>query len=619
MNTKSTQAPGVPPGVEVVSLGTPFGGWVQDITGKSGSHYNASVEGVQPTLIKPTTGQYAESDGMTLFSSEKFGHMAPAGLFGAISDGSTHINDLALNGSSTNFSPGTSIVVLKNGRLVWFTTSATSGHYDPFGGTLGQTTLSGGVAGTNHTSGSGGHNGSITSTGNNDMLVMYDLANPSIEYSLSSWEDNVDADVMMAITALGSLNETTTVLSGWLSSVSASSVAGVNSSPGPFTYPLRKGVPHKMCKGPDGNIYVLNGSYVEQVICNGALTNYLKTSAGFELPLGSGWTAQGIVPYKNYVAIIASSGGTGITRAETAVFLWNGQSSTVNGVTSVAAQFIYPIPDNVGQGIFFDGEILFSFTSGRNNTSKIFELTSKGFVQVFESGFISPTSSSLQGSVESYQKGIVIGGIKNSQGRMFRFYGGGFHDEGPITDGTNTASQVGMLKNLFIGTLFAGIKYGSTYAIFNNNVSGYQLNSAIRSVLFTQGLLGRREYPLGFKGSANRFMLYLSQWGTGAALYLSLFKDFTVANPGIVGTDLLNVLIDTNTAVANGLITGTNFFGGANYIHYAYPVGTTEIDISDISIQDLSSFYVIVTWAHLTTGSTAAIIRRFIAFVSPSQ
>ena len=323
--------------------------------------------------------------------------------------------------------------------------------------------------------------------------------------------------------------------------------------------------------------------------------------------------ATGIASYKNYVAIICSrsSGNFAtVTRGDVAVYLWNGQSTTINGVTSTAPQFIYPIPDNYANGIFYDGNTLYAFTNGRNYSSKIFYLKSSGFVKVFETPLLLPSATPIQGSVENFEDALMITATKSNDtsSHLMRYYSGGFHDEATITDGTHTATAVGMVKNLYTNYLYLGVKYSSTYAIFIGNNTNYQLGSVLRSVIFTHGLLGRREYPLGFKGSVNRFIIYLSQFGTGASFTLSLFNGMAAVGTGAGSTnDLLNLLIDTDTGTANGSH------------HKAYPVGTTEIDISDISIQDLSSFYMLITWTHASTTNTAAIIRSLVAFWSPSQ
>lgn len=560
--------PGVEQNSQLISIATPWGGWVSAPTGTvSTPHYVGSVEGIEAPLTKQSANQYAESDGISMFKVERFGHIGPGKGFDALTDtagggGSALITDLPLNGdtSSTGFN---AVTVLKNGRLVQIDLSgqATILKYDP----------------SVHTP---------TSSTNNDMIIFRDYAGTSVEWVVWSWEYSGGAEV--AIVKASDL--ATNVDDDWYS-VEVAATA------------LTNGVPHKLCKGPDGNIYVLDGGYVQQVNVTGALT---VATAGNRLPIGAGWIATGICSFKNYVAIIASSKIANASRSQTRVFFWDGLTTTINGVTSTAPQYIFDIPDNFGNGIFFDGKTLSAFTNGRNNSSKIFEYAGGGFVKVFESAFVSPSTNSIQGSVEAFQDGLMVGITKASaNGHLARWYQHGFHDEGYLT-ATDTAgsiaTSVGMVKNLFTNILYLGVNYSSTYKIFITNPNTYQTSSGggptidFRTILYTSGILGRRMYPLGFKMTVTRIKLFLSQWGTGAGLTLSLFEGYnTMLVAG--ANDRLNKTLDTTT----------------------YPSGTYEIDLSDLAITDLSSFYMNIRWTHPLTSSGAAIIRRMEIHISPSQ
>jgi len=544
---------------EIVGLSDPFGGWVSTPSGINATpHLTASVEGVEAPLYgKVSTNQYAESDGMNLFRLERFGHMAPAHVYSAVTDtagagGSALITDLPLNGATD--SDGDTYVVLKNGRIVELNSGiTTAAKYDP------------NVA-------SGTHNGEVLqSTLNPDMLVMKDLAATPVEYVVWSFETNVSSDV-----AIYSAHDDggTNVVDPWFSAISGFGV-------------IKKGVPVKLCRGPDGNLYVTGGSNVYQVVINGAMAS---ATAGLTLPLGAGWTAIGICAYQTYVAIIASSTPAILGRGSVRVFLWNGQSTTIAGVTSTAAQSIYDIADNYGSGIYFDGSVMYALTNGRNNTSKIWEFTGKIFKKVFENGLLGTSTTPLQGSLEGYQDSLMIGSTKGSQAHLFRLYSGGFHDEGLVTDGTNIATSIGMVKNLLQGQLFMGVNYSTTYTVYYQaSFSKYQTNSALRTILYTVGVLGRRLYPLGFKGTITRIKIFLSQWGTGASLQIQLYKNYTTAGAGSEGKTLKTITVDTTT----------------------YPANTTnEIDINNIAFTDVSAFYAVITWNHASVTNTAAIIRR---------
>lgn len=565
------QNPGANEGAQIIFIGRPFGGWSQTLSGIFATpHFSASVEGRQGGLGKENLNDYAESDGITLFRAEKLGHIAPGQVFSGLTD--TNINELPLNGGMTSTTTN-GICVLNNGRIIEVEVSAPAfvDKYTP----------------TSHTP--------VASSGKyNDILIFTDLASTPIEYAIWSWEYGGPPATSTEISIIKTSDFPATHTDGWFSGLSGAPT-------------LKANVPHKLCKGPDGNIYVTDGTNVRQIVVNGAIAS---ATLGNVLAIGAGWTATGIYSYKNYVAIVASSKTANFSRGETRVFLWNGLTTTVNGVTSTSPQFIFDIQDNFGNGIFFDGSVLYAFTNGRNNSSKIWEFTGKDFGKepIFESALLGNSTSAIQGNLEGYQNSLMIGGVKNSLAHLFRLYGGGFHDEGILTDGTNQATDVGMVKNLYFGQLLIGVKYGSTYALFNGTNTNYQTGAALRTILYTSGILGRKQYPLGFKGSVNRFKIFLSQWGTGASLSLGLFKDYNVASTGIgSANDLLNLVLDTDTGTANGPH------------HKAYPVGTTEIDITDIAITDISSFYMIIAFTHASTSNTAAIIRDMIVQWSPSQ
>ena len=572
MPAKPQPNPGATPGTQIVSIQTPFDGWVSSVIEANnlsgGNHYGAAVEGNEEGLTGQTKNQYSESDGVTLFRNERLGHLSAAQCWTPVSDTNGYVTSLPLNGATAS-SDASAIVVLRNGRIVKMPAfqGNISAKYDPNGGTTLDTNL------------------------DNDLLVLKDV-NPSgvQEWVVWSWESSLKGDIAIAKAA-----DFSSPTDSWFSGLATS-------------YSLVPGVPHKLCLGPDGNIYVTNGNNVEQIVVGtGGALNAGGATKGLELTLGSGWTAVGIASYKNYVAIIATSNvNSNVSRGQVRVFLWNGESTTVGSVTLIIPQYVYDIPDSSANGLFFDGNILWAITSGRNLSTKIWEFSSKGFVKAFETALYPPLNSPLQGSMESYQDAMMMGMQRFALpggARLTRFYRGGFHDEGPITDGTYGPTLIGMVKNLQGGVLFVGTRTGATnaYCIVYNNPVTYQPGAVFRSVLYSLGLLGRRMYPLGFKGTVNRIKIYLSQWGTGASLTLSLFKDYAAAGVG-GSNDLLNLVIDTTK----------------------YPAGTAEIDLTGIdqgmpAITDISDFYMIITWSHSSPTATAAIIRRIEVHVDQSQ
>ena len=188
-----------------------------------------------------------------------------------------------------------------------------------------------------------------------------------------------------------------------------------------------------------------------------------------------------------------------------------------------------------------------------------------------------------------------------------------------------------MCRTLNVNGYQIGVKYGTSYGVFYRNPNKYQTSTAasptidLRSILYTSGILGRRQYPMGFKMTVSRIKLFFSQWGTGASLYLSAFKGYDTCLPGNEvaangGVDLLNILIDTNSSLPNGPVSGLNP-GNYNvgYYHYCLPVGSYEIDLSNIGIVNVSSFYFNIRWTHTSPTAKAAVIRRMELHVAQSQ
>ena len=583
---------------QFVGIQSPFAGWVSDPAGvlnvSNGTH-QAAIEGEQAPLGEPQKNQITENLGTTLFRPERFGHIAPGQVWTAITDAGGLLTDLPLNGavsvaSSAGF--GYLFVVLKNGRLVRIANAGTStaNSFDP-----------------DYTSGS--HTGHTqVSSLNTDMLLFKDNASGGAqEWVIWSWEDSADADC--DIIKSGGTGQ----VKSWFSTLNGGTA-------------LLKSVPHKVIKSSDGNILISNGNFVEQVlIANGALLS--AATKGLQLNLGSDYIVTDLVPYNNYTkitAVKAAANSANVSRGEVWTYLWDGTSSTVNGVTTVSPQLKFPLADSFCNSVFnADGRLL-AFSNGIDETSKIFEFTGKNWKQVFETGLLPISSTPNHGSLEWFQSSVMIGAIRNEGGNpyahLFRFYGGGFNDEGRITDGTNPATQVGLIKNFYTNQLFAGVKFGSTYSIYyyTNSDAKYQTGVSLRTVLFNQGILGRRVYPLGFKGTVNRLHFWFSQWGIGASIYLSLFKDYTACDPGNTN-DLLNLLIDTDTTTADGFINTTNYFGHTGYHHKVLDAGSNEIDLTEYAVQDLSSFYMVITFTHASTSNVAAIIRKGSIEWSPSQ
>ena len=511
-----------------ITIEKPFGGWSPTISGAASSTPSASVEG--------KTNQYAYSKAISLFRLEKLGHIAPGEVMSQITDSSTRINQLPLNGAVASAN-GFSYFVLKNGRLVQTNNSgiSTTNHDD----------IS--PAAPNH----GGH--SVSTTHNGDMLILKDAQATPVEYVIWSWEDGTDADVALMNTDRTGLDH------DWFSTLSGGAV-------------LRRNVPLKMCQGPTGDVYGTNGQYLFSVVMSAGTALTAATASTQALNLGAGWVGSGITVYKDFVATCGHKEVTStssITRSSVRVWLWR----TVAG----EFPFVYDIPDNFANGIFFDGVDLKVITQGRNNTMKIWKFTGSGFVLDFESPFIAMNGLTIQGGLELYQDSMHFVGDTN---RVYQWYGG-LHNRMVLSDGTNEAVAVGMLKNLYQGQLFAGVEIsGSAYRVFyQDQFTEYYANTSD---------FRTRLYSLPYRSTITEVRLYFSQFGAGASFQASLFKNYTEISVGTTGTDMLA-----------GRGTFTNAANGA--------INEAKIKVS---IPDVSSFYMNFRFGHASVTNTAAILRK---------
>ena len=495
-----------------------FGGWVSTPNGTATTSLAASVEGRE--------GQYGSSTAISLFRLERLGHIAPGEVFSPMTDASTRINQLPLNGGVV--STGAGLMVLANSRVVRTTTldNPSTDANDDVG----------------LVSGHSGHS-AVETTNNPDIVVFKDRA--GTEYAIITYSDNTDADGAL-VNASGTITD-----DDFFSTLSGSGA-------------LTRGVPLKIAQGPDGNIYITNGKYIASIVTSG---NTVITSAVGDvdaLALGSGWVASGICAYKDKLAIVgykAVTYITGVTRSECRVWMWDMTSTT-------GYNFAFDIPDNYASGIYFDGKDLLAFTNGRNNSSKIFRFNGLAFELAFESTLLSPSGTPRQGGLESYQNSVHIA----SGTGVYQYFAGGLHHRMVLTDGTNVATSVGMLKNLEQNKLFAGVTItGPAYRVYyQDQFTEYYPNATLRTRLYT----------LPYRSNLRKIIVYFSQFGAGASFTLTVFNDYATSS----------IFTQTITNATEGAITSKEFI----------ITGSSRIN----------SFYLDLTFDHSAQTNTAAIVRE---------
>ena len=380
---------------------------------------------------------------------------------------------------------------------------------------------------------------SAATSDNHDVIV---LKVSGTERVFESWEDGSNADVMR-INPDGTSQD-----DDWFSTLSGSGV-------------LTKGVLHMMTQGTiDNDLFGLNGQYVFKADLSAGTGNPQA------LNLGEGWIGTSIERAGSYIAITgyrATTYTTSFALSKCRTWLWDGHIENPN--------FVYDIEDNYVSRILPDLSVI---TQGQNNTTKFQRFTGdirQPYEVKFESAQIG--SAPRHGSVGMFQ-GMPHWGRQNADS-LFCMDGNAFHHRSVLTDGNGNATDVGMVKNLTSNSLYVGVNISGAYKIFRINYSGYN-----QIVDFLTGL-----YETPYKSNITGFTFFFSQFGTGASLTASVFKDYN--NISIGGAaDLLNRQL---TAAALGNVSSFYF------PHFIY---------------DVNSFFMNIRFDHASLTSTAAIIRE---------
>lgn len=487
--------------------------------------------------IEANEGQYSKSTAISLFRLGRIGHIAPGETFTACADASTKVNGLPLNGVVA--SNGEAFVYIDTARVVQF------GVGDDVIDAHRQVALA------------VGHSGHTTLSGTDCDVLAY--KNATDEYILYSWNDNTDGDVGRMLKDGSSPDD------DWLSTL-ATQTNGTA---------LTKGVPHKMIIGPDGVIYMLNGQYVASHAPNTTTVDYQK------LPLGFGWIGTDLDIDGNYLVISAYKANTFITSfsySESRAFYWDTVKTSYN--------FVLDLEDNYVSALQMSRGNLYAFTQGRNNTTKVKVRRGNVFETLFQSFQIGEAPRA--GATDVFQDMIHYGSANGA--RLLAIDGSAFHYRTtPTTDGSTTVSDIGMVKNLSQNVLYVGRKVGSDYSIVRLRYDGYHINADFRT----------RLYPLPYKSNINKIIVYFSQFGTGASVTFSLFKDY---NNFVLGgaDDLLNLTLTNST---HGNISSYNLTGLSGWKN----------------ITDVNSFYMNIRFNHASHTNTAAIISKIVVYYSPTE
>ena len=476
--------------------------------------------------IEAGQGKYSKSTAINPFTYRRIGQIAPGEAYSAIADSSSRVNALPLNGAVTSL--GDALIILDNARVVMVTSDAVQSTH-------------------NATALSGGHSAHTTLTGE-DALIYRTGPLVTDEYVLYSWNDNTDGDIGRATLQLGSPDD------DYMSTVPTG--AGV----------LTKGVPHKMCIGPDGNIYITNGQYISKFAIS---TTTLTLQS---LNLGTGFITTDVKTFRNQLVITgykATTYITGFAYSESRVWFWD--------TTSPFHNQMFNLQDNYASAILAHDN-LYVFTNGRNQTTKVKFFNGNGFETVFESAQIG--SYPKPGSVDIFQNMIHF--APNGGTQIFCLDGKSFHYRSTLS----SATDIGMVKNLYTNALYVGKRVSSTYTIEKLTYDTYVVDAKFLDSI--------RSLP--YKSTVKKIIVYFSQFGSGASLLVSLFRNYATAFTGESGADDL-----LTTASPSQTINSTNFPNIATDLTAELVVGNGF---------NLNTFVMMLKFNHSSVSNTAAIVRK---------
>ena len=483
--------------------------------------------------VEGADDQMSRSDGpINLWRRNFIGHLASGEVFTALTNENTRVNELTINGVIDSNSKVWSI--LKNGRVVRFDT--TGAFADIVNGTF--------ILGT-----------AVTNADFYDIITYRDQNGTewiNWTYNYGSPDSKGDWARIRSDGVLLSFDE------DFFSTLTGSGK-------------LTTGVPLKLWQGPDGIIYSTNGRFVASHDPGTSSGN----TAAFDL--GAGWEAQAGCLYGIYSAIACQtkpSNSSNIYASESRVYLWNGIDPTPD--------FRFDLEDYKVTTIINDNGILLAFTGGRDNKTRVKALIGNRFITVMEHPSIGDPPK--HGSVDKFRGMIhwirpssdnVMALNSLSEGRY------GLHH-------VMTASVLGgggssMLKNFTGSSLYAGNNpTGSTYEILKIDGNSFNTTPTFRSKLYT----------LPHDSRITKFIIYFSQFGTGAEITVRLMKDYDMASGA---NDLLKLNLKHSSL---GQIR--------SYTHHK-------------KIEDINSFYFDIQFLPLISSSTSAIIRKIEIYYEPTN
>ena len=498
------------------------------------------------TPLRPVDGledQYSMADVIDVFQANKLGDLAPGNVFDIVDVGSTSFIDLPMNAITDSLNKAW--LVGSNSNLYKLDLSAETND-DRF------TTGTDVVGGTDFVD-------LLTfrdQNGTEWIAWTYDAANAN-QADIARIQNN-----------------------GLLSTRNTSFGSGLTGSG-----KLTKGIPHRMWNGPDGLIYCTNGRYIFQ-------HDPITTTGNHQaLDLGADWVSQAGVSYGNFSAIIGykatTVSGANLARSQCRLWLWDGFSPDPN--------FIYPINDNYVSAIINKDEVLYIFSEGLENKTRVWIFNGSQLKEVASAYDSAIDSGPKQGSVEIFRgfphwlqnpgDGNVSAVFPVGNGRY------GIHELMHAYSDATSMSATGFLKNLRSNSLVlhGGVNLNGVNSLVKQNTTKYHTSST-----FTTRLIS-----LPYRSTIKRINIYFSQFGTGASLQVAMFEDYDAVSLGGAADILKNAASDIKT------LTNTALGSVRQHSIHTY-------------LNDINSFYLHFAWNHAAVTNTAAIIRKIEILYEPT-
>lgn len=478
--------------------------------------------------------QYVRSDGIDLSRVNREGHITPAQIFDLSSYGAT-------NAAINSLPRAVTVGVPSATPLTFYILSGASGTA-PKVVWFNDSTFSGSFTISAHAS---NNFTSLPSPGTGywgEDIIFYRAKNGSgtlTDYIFYSWNDTGSpgkGDVGRCLT------DGTGQDDDFMSTEPASGGAT-----------LTPNVPHRMIEH-EGSLWITNGQYLAEYDGSNGSDGTLNAT---RFDFGAGWVLTDIRKYQNYLAVSMTKMGS--SYIVSALYDNDSRVCFITGTETFGQGIVYPILDNHLRALFSVSGMLFAFTEGKNSSTKLRQFNGQSFEVIWEGGtdiYATPDPR----SIEFYKDLLCWVSLGNIV--AYDPLTKGVHMPFIINDGTTAATNPsGLLKNLQQGILYVGGLFGATYKVVTLTAGGDGYGSTARN-------LRTRRFLLPYKASITSVRIWFSQLASGGSAQFSIFKNYTNSSVGTAGTDLLNKTYDFATYGA-----------------------LTEKHIDDISITDVSSFY----------------------------